>query len=117
VGRLGRIHRVLLSCASYNHSLLHIFNHLLTIEVSQMATAPHEKSEMDDVQDSQHKEEENSTDFETIKKTLLDCLDAVQTSGSFVCGEPLKDAPNPGLYLDGFGVMGFPPRPYKHYHD
>lgn len=53
-------------------------------------------------------EEEKLTDPETIKKRLISHLDEVHYCGLFAYGEDLKDAPNPGLYLEGSGAVRFP---------
>lgn len=38
---------------------------------------------------------------------LLECLNAVDNAGTFVYGDLLKDAPNPGLLSEGYHGMRF----------
>lgn len=100
-GFLGKIRRVL----SVMNLLLQQpfrsvkFDHLL-IKDFKMACTPNSDSETDD--------EEDPTENKMIKGRLLECLDAAASSGTFAFGEQLKNAPNPGLVLEGYGAISFP---------
>jgi len=49
-----------------------------------------------------------SFDYEALYKGLNDCLTNIKAPGSFSLSEPLKNPPNPGLYLKNGGTIGLP---------
>lgn len=53
-------------------------------------------------------EEKYTEEGQRIKDTIFDCLYAANNSGAFACGQALKDAPNPGLYIEGVGSIRVP---------
>jgi hypothetical protein len=42
-----------------------------------------------------------------IKERFWVCLDNAKSAGLFAHHDILKDAPNPGLFIRGFGIIGF----------
>jgi hypothetical protein len=45
-----------------------------------------------------------------MKEFLCLCLNNAKSAGWFAHHNILKDAPNPGLFIRGFGTIGFPLR-------
>ena len=55
-------------------------------------------------------EEEEDGDLvppDEIKECLCLCLDNAKSAGLFARHDILKNAPNPGLFIRGFGTIGF----------
>lgn len=53
-------------------------------------------------------DEEELCPEEEIKHRLKHTLDCIESAGLFAYHEQLKDAPNPGLHIEGAGTLAFP---------
>lgn len=63
----------------------------------------------DDVDDDDDDEDdEDDEDDSTIQERLLECLDEIQTAGSFAAFKEVAAALNPELHVNGLGVIGLP---------
>jgi hypothetical protein len=53
-------------------------------------------------------EEDEIVPEHEIKEILGAQLDSINSAGLFACHEQLKDAPNPGISIEGAGTVSFP---------
>jgi hypothetical protein len=67
-----------------------------------------EAEEEEEGDDEEDEEDEDLIVSDDIKEVLCDCLDNAKSAGTFAHYDTLKDAPNPGLFIKGFGAISLP---------
>lgn len=70
-----------------------------------------DKSDGEDTYDSEESEEDELDKYipeGEIRGLLCACLDAATSAGAFAHSDVLRNAPNPGLCINGLGSIGFP---------
>lgn len=73
-------------------------------EAEESMDIGYQTSEDDDDDDL----EEELIKADDIKERLKEYLEGITSSGAFAYGQEYKNAPDPGLFIEGYGKIGFP---------